>query len=470
MSSERMVEQPHLRTVPRTAMVRVLGCKVNQAEAAGIGRLLEERGFLVVEEADDPDLIVVNTCCVTARAEGKSRRAVSAIARRHPQARLIVTGCLAEINPVSVVDLGENTVVLGTAEKDSLARFLDTMDGEPRVIFRQGARYSTTFGQLDASGMAGRGRAFLKVQDGCSQRCTYCIVPDARGPSRSMPLAEVRRQARSLTAQGFGELVLSGVHLGWYGRDLGRAVDLKVLLETLLDDNPGFRLRLSSLEPQEVSASLIELISDHPRMCRHLHLPLQSGDDAILRRMGRPYDRAFILDLCHRLHQAIPDICIGMDVMVGFPGEDEAAFQATRQLLEACSATYLHVFPYSPRPGTPAAAYTPRVPQTIAQERVKGLQELSRTFRTKYYGRFVGKIVEAVAESSIDPVTQTLQARSDHYLPLRVTLTTGVPAGARFAVVITELRGNELYGLPADEASERASERISDSSSIRNGF
>ncbi|MEJ2717076.1 MAG: MiaB/RimO family radical SAM methylthiotransferase [Deltaproteobacteria bacterium] len=336
-------------------MVQVLGCKVNQAEAEAMAKILEDKGYCVDSDAQDPTLIVLNTCCVTSRAEAKSRRMAHRLANKFPNAFLVITGCLAEINPSSLDTPAGDRILLGTFEKDHFADYIDKPVSGSDTIVRRGASRSTLFGDLAGARTGTRARVFLKVQDGCSQGCSYCIVPRARGPSRSLPLDRAVDCAKAMEAAGFAEIVVTGVHLGAYGRDLSPHLGLEDLLERLLEACPVTRYRLSSIEPQEISPRLIALMASHPRMCRHLHIPLQSGDDEILGRMGRPYDTGMILDLVKRVGRQSPETCIGMDVMVGFPGEDEQSFRKTMALIEEIEPAYLHVFPFSPRPGTSAA-------------------------------------------------------------------------------------------------------------------
>ncbi len=331
----------------KKAVVEVLGCKVNQAEAAAMIGILQSQGYVVDPAAQEPDLVLVNTCCVTSKAEAKSRRMANRLVEKYPSALVVVTGCLAEVNPSSIQEDMDRVVVLGTFEKDRFAEFLEKSDvtvhrdqvtgrnhdGSGRVL-RAGSSACTTFVDQGCAGIPGRGRTFLKVQDGCSQRCSYCIVPSSRGPSRSLVADAVCAHARTLAGQGFSEIVLTGIHLGWYGRDLTPAIGLQDLLERLLEECPTVRFRMSSVEPQEITPRLIELAATHPRVCRHFHIPLQSGDDEILSRMGRPYRTGFIRRLWEKILNAIPDVCVGLDIMVGFPGESEQSFLNTLSLVQ----------------------------------------------------------------------------------------------------------------------------------------
>jgi threonylcarbamoyladenosine tRNA methylthiotransferase MtaB len=432
--------------VKKKALVRVLGCKVNQAEAEAMARALESRGYHIDPSTDDPDLVVVNTCCVTSKAEGKSRRMVNRLADKFPGVRMIVTGCLAEINSSSLEKVAPGAVLLGTFEKDHFDEFIGEAPITARNEGHTGASACTTFVDLGPPDMRSRARAFLKIQDGCSQSCAYCIVPAARGPSRSLPADKVLLHASKMSARGFAEIVLTGIHLGNYGRDLYPAMGLEDLLERLVEECPATRFRLSSVEPQEITPRLIELAADHPRVCRHFHIPLQSGDDNILSRMGRPYDTGFIRDLMDSIFTRAPETCIGMDVMVGFPGEDEESFRKTLPLIEDSGAAYLHVFPFSPRPGTPAAAFRPRVSETVARRRVEELRSLSRTLQRSFYERFVGTTLSVVPESEPDPDTGLFITRTDNYIPVHVRAVSTVPCKTAFPVTLDRIEDEKVLG------------------------
>ncbi len=430
----------------KKALVQVLGCKVNQAEAAAMARILEQRGYQIDRDADDPALIVVNTCCVTSKAEAKSRRLINRLAKKFPSASLVVTGCLAEVNPQSVQDIADSQVCLGTAAKDRFGEFLDSGLADPHGVTRGGASECKVFGPLGSAGIPGRARAFLKVQDGCSQACTYCIVPTARGPSRSLPMGSALEEARELEAEGYREIVLTGIHLGHYGRDLEPRLTLEDLVEQLLSECSETRFRLSSVEPQEITDRLIRMVAEHPRVCRHFHIPLQSGDDHILKRMARPYNAALILDLLERIFTAVPEACVGLDVLVGFPGEDERSFRITRNLIEQSSAAYLHVFPFSPRPGTPAASFNPRVPESISTRRVEELRSLSAEMRTRFYKQFVGHTLPAVMESDHSSESGPIIVRTDNYISVLVPKPPPLRCGDTLLVTLGELEDYKVLG------------------------
>jgi len=425
----------------KKALVHVLGCKVNQAEGAAISGILEKEGFQLDPTAKNPDLVVVNTCCVTLKAEGKSRRAINRLKKQFPFARFVVTGCLAEVNRQAIFSLAPDAEILGTFEKD---HFRDYLRNGFHKLEGSTALNCRSFGDLGFKTIPGRVRAFLKIQDGCSQMCSYCIVPTARGPSRSLEPGTVVSYAQKM-ALDFSEIVLTGIHLGNYGKDLNPPTNLEKLLERLIVKCSHVRFRLSSIEPQELSQHIIELVSQSSGLCRHFHLPLQSGDEQILRRMNRPYNIEYFIDLVQRIQEAIPDVCIGMDVMVGFPGEDDTSFGRTLALIEQLSPSYLHVFPFSPRPGTPAASFKPTVPEKISTKRVGRLRELSGKLRIQFYRKNIGKTFLVVPESKSDD-TNMMVARTDNYIPVYIPVTPQFSGEKMFKVILTELKGNQVQG------------------------
>jgi threonylcarbamoyladenosine tRNA methylthiotransferase MtaB len=434
-------------TNPKKARVQVLGCKVNQAEAAAMAGVLERKGYVVDPAAQDPDLVLVNTCCVTAKAEGKSRRMVHRLAEQFPSATLIVTGCLAQVNPSSVKNFSDRVITLGTSDKDRLSSYLDDHHADGRDVVTREASFCTSFGDMGCPAIPGRGRTFLKIQDGCSQGCAYCIVPTARGPSRSLPVQRLYDYAAQLAEQGLAELVLTGIHLGWYGRDLNPALRLEDVLDGLAERCPATRFRLSSIEPQEITQRLIELVATRRHLCRHFHIPLQSGDDAILQKMGRPYDVGIIRDLAQRIFRWIPDACVGLDIMVGFPGEDEESFRRTERLIEDLGVAYLHVFPFSPRPGTTADLLEERLPDREKRVRVNRLRTLSGVLRRNFYQRFLGKQLIVVPESVPDAGTGRVRARTDNYIPVRVQASAQLPVDRMFLVTLTGIVGEEVEAI-----------------------
>jgi len=377
-----------------TVAFTTLGCRLNQVDSQQLQAGLEARGFQTVPVEADPDVVVVNTCTVTARAELSDRRAIRRATRLNPGARLVVTGCWAQTSAAEVAALGGVDLVVGNADKgrlpDLLTGLLAGGRRAPRVEVSDvaGARLEPVAPRPHVSG---RSRAFLKIQDGCQHRCAFCIVPFARGNSRSLPPAEVEAQARRLVAAGHPEIVLTGVDLGHYGADLAPRVSLATLLARLTRVDGLRWLRLSSMLPAYFTDDLLEILGASPVIAPHFHVPLQSGSDRVLRAMRRPYTTAGYRRVVERLAAAIPRLGLGADVIVGFPGETDAEFAATVDLVEALPFSYLHVFPYSARRGTEAAGRPGRLdPGTVAvrARRLRAVAEaLGRRFRETLVGR-----------------------------------------------------------------------------------
>ncbi|MBI5897044.1 MAG: tRNA (N(6)-L-threonylcarbamoyladenosine(37)-C(2))-methylthiotransferase MtaB [Desulfobacterales bacterium] len=399
-----------------------LGCKVNQCESAAMGHLLEEAGLQPVRDGA-PDVVVINTCTVTGKAAMQSRQAIRQARRKHPTAEIIVTGCYAQTAPAEIQAIGGIQRIVGHADKMRIAELISApCDGTSFGALGPAMDPACPFAALPSVSREARTRAFLKIQDGCNTRCTYCIVPHARGPSRSMPSEDVGRHARLLGADGFLEVVLTGIHLGAYGADLRPPIRLAELLTTLTAEPTGVaRLRISSIEPTEVDDSIIDAINNAgPRLCRHLHIPLQSGDDTVLRRMGRPYSSERFAQTIATIRRRIPGVAIGVDVMAGFPGESEEAFENTYRLIEVLPITYLHVFPFSPRKGTPAAAFKPRVPESVAKERCRRLRHLGEEKRAAFHRAQVGQTLRVLIESEAEEKKGPAQGLSDNYVPVAI--------------------------------------------------
>lgn len=361
-----------------------LGCRLNQSEIEAMARRFTAAGHIVVGDPAQADVCVLNTCAVTAEAERKSRHRARSLARVNPEAHIAVVGCYATLTPERCADLPGVAWVVPNEEKDGMVEVI----GRGEVKRVEGAHISDS--PLALPRPYKRTRAFVKVQDGCDNRCTYCIVRLLRGPSRSRSLVDVVAEVEALVDEGCQEAVLTGVNLSAYGRDLGCPGGLQALIEALLADTAVPRLRLSSLEPWDVDEGFFRLWED-ARLCRQLHLPLQSGCDDTLRRMGRRVTTEGFAHLVEAARAAVPDMAVTTDVIVGFPGEDEAAFRASYEFVEATEFARLHVFPFSERPGTPAARLPDRVGREEVCERARLMRELgdaqARRFRQQFVGR-----------------------------------------------------------------------------------
>lgn len=401
----------------RVALV-TLGCKVNQCDSAGMAQRLEQLGHTLVGFDAEADVCIVNTCTVTARTDFQSRQLIRRAARRNPSAPVIVTGCYAQVAPELLKALPNVRLVAGNVEKELIPGLVGALNGGPAEVRVRDIGQTGVFSGLAADRFPGRTRAFLKIQDGCNARCSYCIVPTARGPSRSMPPGDVLERVAALAGSGCREVVLTGVHLGAWGADLSPASGLPRLLRRIEEAGTVGRLRLSSIEPLEVTAELIACLRESAVLCPHVHIPLQSGDDRVLTAMGRHYDRRFFRDLVHRLADEIPGVAIGVDVMAGFPGEGDREFENTLELLSGLPAAYLHVFPYSERPGTKAAALPGKVEETLRARRAAELRALGLAKREAFAKRAVGSRQTVLVEGSRDRKTGRLKGFTGNYIPV----------------------------------------------------
>lgn len=376
-----------------------VGCRLNQFETDALRGKAEAEGFTLVPFAEVADVYVINSCTVTAEADADSRQLVRRAVRRNPAALVAVTGCYAQGSPEAVAAIPGVDLVLGNVEKSALLRHL--REGRPTRGPLVRVADMATVRQADGDEYGpgvdpDRTRAFLKVQDGCNYRCSFCIVPTVRGPSRSLPAERILGEIRRLAAAGFPEVVLTGIHLGTYGRDLTPRTSLAALCGAIAELPEGPRVRLSSLDPHEVGPDLIRLLATSPRFCRHLHLPLQSGDEGVLTRMRRGHTAAQFRELVMRLTGEIPGFAVTADVMVGFPGEDPAAFRRTYDLLAGLPLAGLHVFRFSPRPGTEAASYPGQPSRAVKAERSRALRALAAEQGRAFRQGFVGQILEVV--------------------------------------------------------------------------
>ncbi|MFP4582538.1 MAG: tRNA (N(6)-L-threonylcarbamoyladenosine(37)-C(2))-methylthiotransferase MtaB [Desulfococcaceae bacterium] len=416
-------------------VLATLGCKVNQCESEGIAQALSDAGWAAAKSGAPADLVVVNTCTVTGRAAMQSRGAIRQAVRKHPEARIVVTGCHAQTEAELLSTIPGVAAVVGHADKHRIPELADGFlsdftpgpEGEspgPRVLRRDLTDYREFF-PAPALAAGERTRPFLKIQDGCDAFCTYCIVPYARGRSRSMRLGSVLERIAALADANVRETVLTGIHLGRWGRDLDPPISLADLLRKIEAQGRMDRVRLSSIESHELTDELLEVVAGSDRFCDHLHIPLQSGDDDVLRRMGRPYTAAEYAERVRRAAKVLPDAAFGADVLVGFPGEEESAFRNTCDLVESLPATYLHVFPFSPRQGTQAAGFPDPVPSDVIKERCRVLRELGAAKRAAFYRRFAGRTVSVLVEDRPDRETGNLKGVSGNYLTVLLEETEG---------------------------------------------
>jgi threonylcarbamoyladenosine tRNA methylthiotransferase MtaB len=420
-------EDPHRPAPLEAAELVTFGCRLNAFESEVMRRHAAAAGLT--------NAVILNSCAVTAEAERQFRQALRKARREHPEAEIIVTGCAVQIDPERYAALPEVDRVLGNLEKLEPASFRP--EGVPRVAVNDIMTARWTSGHL-IEGFAEKTRAFIEVQQGCDHRCTFCIIPFGRGPSRSVPLGEIVEQVSRLVAGGLREVVLSGVDVTSYGQDLPGRPSLGQMLRRLLAQVPELpRLRLSSLDPVGIDADLLRLIAEEPRLMPHLHLSVQAGDDLILKRMKRRHLRGEVLDLVARVRALRPDVIFGADLIAGFPTESEAMFENTLDLVAEAGLTWLHVFPYSERPGTPAARM-PQLPKALRKERAARLRAAGAAAEAAFRAGEIGALRQVLVE-------QEGLGRSEHFAPVALA----APVGEIVATRITGCSDTLLSGLAA---------------------
>ncbi len=437
--------------------VENFGCRATQADGAALERQFADQGLERAASATQASVVVLNTCTVTSAADQDARSAIRRVRRQNPEAKIVVTGCYAQRAPEEIAALPGVSLVVGNSHKHQLAEIalprtasgsqafvplnaLSTLPGSREPEAGSPIYVSDIFAHtellaapvFDASNE--RTRPNLKIQDGCDNRCSFCVIPYVRGQSRSLEADRIIQEVNTLVGAGYREVVISGINLGRWGRDLPRVASgvsrrpttndrrLVTLIRTILAETSLEKLRISSVEPMDWSDELISLVATSPRIAKHAHVPMQSGSDAVLRRMHRKYRPWHYREKIESIHAAMPDAAIGADVMVGFPGETDAEFEATRQMIEDLPFTYLHVFTYSGRPGTPAAEMKNQVPVHIARERNRILRDLASEKKLAFMRSFVGRTVEAITLNVVgtDEDGEFTEALTDNYLKLRL--------------------------------------------------
>ena len=400
----------------KTFFIQTLGCKVNQYESDGIASGLEERGWTKGEK--NADVVIVNTCAVTSRAAMQSRQAIRKIIRENPDAKVIVTGCHAQTDPEAIKKIDHIDHLVCHQDKLRIADHLASTGDDPfPLIFKKIDRTeSNPFNGFHHAVKGDMTRAYLKIQDGCNAFCTYCIVPYARGASVSMPETEVLQHLRELGASGVNEVILTGIHAGMYGLDFKEKSSLPDLLTRIDRERPVYRLRLSSIEPCEINEGIIRLARPGHILCDHFHIPLQSGDDDILKKMKRPYDAFFFRDMVQMIHEILPFAGIGVDTLIGFPSETDRQFENTYELIESLPISYLHIFPFSARKGTPAYHFDPKVDEKTIKDRCAKMRTLDKIKRQIFINRNLHQKQEGLVQNKPDKKTGMLKAITSNYL------------------------------------------------------
>ncbi|MBP5092295.1 MAG: tRNA (N(6)-L-threonylcarbamoyladenosine(37)-C(2))-methylthiotransferase MtaB [Bacilli bacterium] len=413
-----------------------LGCKVNSYENHALGTSLSERGYQESNSPEDSDVLILNTCSVTGKADQKSRQHISKLRRANPNACLVVMGCYSQLHAKVAEDLGAN-IVLGSSKRDQVPSLVEAFLSDPAkttIIDVKTTVRHEDYDELGVTAFTDAARAYLKIQDGCDNFCSYCLIPTLRGNSRSRKPGEVLKEAQTLVKDGYKEIIITGIHIGGYGKDLGDgSYRLSDLLEDMLEQNPTLcRLRISSIEESEIDDHFLSLLAEYPNIVDHLHIPLQSGSSSVLKRMRRKYDTDAFIEKIKKIRSIRPDIAITTDVIAGFPNETEEEWRETVSICKEIDFAEIHVFPFSSRPGTFAAALKDLDP-SIKKRRVHELLELSKKMREAYKARFYGKEMEVLIED-YDEERHISTGHTSNYL--LVNLDSSKPLHGQIETVI----------------------------------
>ncbi|MCT8139672.1 tRNA (N(6)-L-threonylcarbamoyladenosine(37)-C(2))-methylthiotransferase MtaB [Anaerobacillus sp. CMMVII] len=396
-----------------------LGCKVNHYETEAIWQLFQQNGYEKKDFETIADVYVINTCTVTNTGDKKSRQVIRRAVRRNPDAVICVTGCYAQTSPAEIMNIPGVDIVVGTQDRTRMLEYIEQYNLERQPINAVGnIMKARVYEELDVPAFTDRTRASLKIQEGCNNFCTFCIIPWARGLMRSRDPKDVIKQATQLVAAGYKEIVLTGIHTGGYGEDM-KDYSLAKLLKELESVKGLKRIRISSIEASQISDEVIQVINDSEKIVRHLHIPLQSGSDTVLKRMRRKYTMEFFAERLDRLKEALPGLAVTSDVIVGFPGETAEEYQETFDFIAKHKFSELHVFPYSKRTGTPAARMEDQVDEEVKNERVHKLIELSNQLAKEYASQFEGEVLEVIPEDRDDQESGYFIGYTDNYLKVK---------------------------------------------------
>jgi len=442
----------------RMVAVTTLGCKVNQYESASFVNKFEEAGLEVVPFSTEADIYVINSCAVTGKAGAQSRQAVRKALRLNPKARIVVTGCYTQVATQEILEIADHPIcIVGNDNKHLLVDIALSDKFCDLEIYMGDIGRKKEICSLPVKKFTGRTRAYVKIQDGCNNFCSYCIVPYARGRVRSLAPVEVFRQLDVFEREGYRELVLTGIHVGMYGRDLQPRESLTSLVCLIGERKDQVRYRISSLEPGEITDEMLGCMAGAEKFMPHFHLPLQSGDDGILAKMNRKYSAHEFEQTIARIFSFMPEAAIGLDVMVGFPGEDDAAFRHTLELIERLPVAYLHVFPYSKRPGTMADAMENHLPKSVKDERASLLRELDHKKRTAFYSKYIGTTRKVLAETNKNRF-KMMKGFSENYIPIHFDAPLSV-SNQLVQVKIERIMDQNVFGVmvagPAGDEENR---------------
>lgn len=426
-----------------------LGCKVNQYDSDAMRTLFIHRGYKPVEHSEVADVYIINTCSVTSIGDRKSRQVIRKIRRNNPDAVIAATGCYAQVAPEELEKMGDVDVIVGHQNRNKIVDYIEEAEKSEKMVnavkdIMSIREYENL--TVDPEGEV-KARAFVKVQEGCDNYCTFCIIPYARGRLKSRKQEDAVDEIKKLVEKGYREVVLTGIHLGNYGRDLKNGTSLSTLVSELLKIPNLLRIRLGSIESVELSDELINIIKNEKRVCHHLHLPLQSGSDAVLKSMNRHYRLRQYKDLIAMIREKIPNLALTTDLIVGFPGETEENFKETLNTLHELKFSAIHVFPFSKRTGTPAAMYPNQITNEEKKKRVHRVQELEKKISKEFRCEFLNKIVHVLAENKKE---EYFEGFSDEYI--RVTIKgENVKRGHLYSVIVEEVTDEGLIGRVIEE-------------------
>lgn len=397
-----------------------LGCKVNQYETQAMTELFEKVGYSVVEESHVADVYVINTCTVTNIGDKKSRQFIRRAKKSNPEAIIAVVGCYAQTAPKEVLDIEGVNIVIGTNDRNKIVDLVERCRPDDKINTVDDIMKVKEFEEMSVQEIKGKTRAFLKIQEGCNRYCSYCIIPYARGPIRSRRQPEIVNEVQRLVANGFKEIVLTGIHVASYGKDLETEENLLEVLNVVNSVEGLRRIRLSSLEPTIFTEEFLAELTNVDKLCQHFHLSLQSGSDNILKKMNRKYTTAEYREIVHRIRRTYPDVALTTDIIVGFPGETDEDFETTYRFVEEMNFSEIHVFKYSPRKGTPAAEFSNQIDGVVKHLRSEKLIALGEAMRSNYQSTFIGRIKDVLFENASSELDDYIEGLTDNYLKVVV--------------------------------------------------
>ncbi|SHH34261.1 threonylcarbamoyladenosine tRNA methylthiotransferase MtaB [Caloranaerobacter azorensis DSM 13643] len=429
----------------KTVAFYTLGCKVNQYETEAMAELFKKEGYNVVDAEDKADIYVINTCTVTNLGDRKSRQFIRRAKRKNRKAIIAVVGCYVQVSPDEVFEIEDVDLVIGTNDKNKIVELCEEVkEKHKRIKIVEDIMKVREFEEMPINEIEGKTRAFVKIQEGCNQYCSYCIIPYARGPVRSRKLQNIIKEVEKLSKSGFKEIVLTGIHVASYGKDLGdiRLIDV---IEAIHDIEGIERIRLSSLEPTIITEEFMDRLIKLPKVCNHFHLSLQSGSNTVLKRMNRKYTTEEYLSIVKLIRKYMPDVGLTTDIIVGFPGETDEEFEETYNFVKEIGFSRIHVFKYSPRKGTPAAKFKNQVDGKIKAERSRKLIELGEELNKVFNRRFIGKIMNVLFEEKVRGATGLMEGYTTNYIRVMAKGDISIE-GEILPVKMNRISGENLIG------------------------